>query len=126
MPKVSFVNEKRDIDVPPGSNLRTEAMKAEIPVNHQLGSPKLGKYLNCHGLGTCGSCHVIVQKGMENLGPKSFMEKLRLATMMANIGSEEQSRLACQVKVNGDCSVVTNPGMNWHGENFWQKPYPNK
>jgi hypothetical protein len=30
------------------------------------------------------------------------------------------------VQVNGDCAVETNPGLNWDGENFWQKPYPNK
>jgi hypothetical protein len=35
-------------------------------------------------------------------------------------------RLSCQVQVGGDCSIVTKPAFNVSGENFWQKPYPNK
>lgn len=126
MPKVSFVNEKRDIDVPQGANLREEALKAGIPINFQLGNPMLGKYVNCFGFGTCGSCHVLVKKGAENLSPKGKWEKFRLSLMMATIGHEDESRLACSTQVNGDCSIVTNPGIDWHGDNFWQKPYPNK
>jgi ferredoxin len=126
MPKVSFVKDKREIDVPEGSNLRDEAIKAGVPINFMLGSPRIGKILNCHGLGSCGSCHVLVKKGMENLSPKGRWEKIRMALMMATIGHEDESRLACQVKVNGDCSVETGPDMNLSGDNFWQKPYPNK
>jgi 2Fe-2S ferredoxin len=126
MPKVSFVKEKRDIEVPAGANLREEAMKAGVPVNFQFGSPKVGKILNCRGHGTCGSCHVLIKQGMENLSPKGRWERIRLGLMMAAIGHEEESRLACMVKVNGDCSVETSPGIDWNGENFWQKPYPNK
>lgn len=126
MPKVSFVNEKRDIEVPQGANLREEAIKAGIPINFQLGNAKLGKYMNCFGHGTCGSCHVLIKKGAENVSPKGAWEKFRLGLMMATVGREEESRLACFTQINGDCSVVTNPGIDWHGENFWQKPYPNK
>ena len=111
MPKVSFVNEKRDVDVPEGANLRDEAKKAGIPVNFQLGSAKIGKYANCFGFGSCGSCHVLVKKGTENLSPKSTWEKLRLGLMMATIGHEEESRLACCTQVNGDCAIVTNPSL---------------
>jgi ferredoxin len=126
MPKVSFVKEKREIDVPEGSVLRDEAMKAGVPVNFTLGSPRIGKFLNCWGHGTCGSCHVLVKKGMENLSPKGRWEKYRMALMMATIGHEDESRLACQVLVNGDCSIETGPDLNLSGDNFWQKPYPNK
>ncbi len=126
MPKVSFVNEKREIEVPEGANLRDEARKAGIQVNFQMGSAKLGKYLHCMGHGTCGSCHVLVTKGAENLTPKGAWERFRLAVMMATIGHEDESRLACKTYVKGDCAVQTNPGINWDGDNFWQKPYPNK
>jgi ferredoxin len=125
MPKVTFVKEKQDIEVPAGSNLRAEAIKAGIPVNYQVGCATLGK-LNCFGHGSCGSCHILVKKGMENLSHKRGFEKFRLGTMMKTIGCEDESRLACQVSVNGDCTIETNPEMNWSGENFWQKPYPNK
>ena len=125
MPKVFFVNEKTEIDVPQGSTLRTEARKAGVEVHGTVEA-----YLNCRGNGLCGTCRVLIKKGMENLNPKTTMEKINFAThpvsMLASIGNEDEVRLACQVQVNGDCTVQTHPSFNWSGENFWQKPYPNK
>jgi len=125
MPKVVFVKEKKDIDVPAGSNLRQEARKAGVAIYGGID-----KYLNCRGLGLCGTCKVYVKAGMENLSPKTLMEKVNLnlhpLTAFAAIGHEDEIRLSCQVKVNGDCTVETRPEFNLSGENFWQKPYPNK
>lgn len=125
MPRVLFVNEKQEIEVPLGSNLRTEARLADIEVHGAVE-----RYLNCCGNGLCGTCRVLVKKGMENLNPKTLMEKINLnahpVSMLAYLGHEDEMRLACQVIVNGDCTVETHPGFNWSGENFWQKPYPNK
>jgi ferredoxin len=125
MPKVVFVNEKREIEVPQGANLRKEARKAGIEIYGTVES-----YLNCRGLGLCGTCRVLVKKGMENLGKKTTMEKFTLGAhpmaSLAAIGHEEEIRLACQATVNGDCTVETRPSFNLYGENFWQKPYPNK
>ncbi len=133
MPKVTFVNEKCEIEVPEGANLREEALKAGIQVNFQPGPEfvqpliqPLSRYLHCRGHGSCGTCLVQVKKGLENLAPKSAWEKFRLSAMMATIGREEETRLACQTQIKGDCTVVTNPGIDFDGENFWQKPYPNK
>jgi ferredoxin len=125
MPKVVFVNEKQEIDVPAGSNLREAARQAGISIYKGLD-----RYLNCRGLGLCGTCRVLVKKGMENLTPKTLMERINLnahpLTLFARIGHEDEMRLSCQVKVNGDCTVQTQPEFNVSGENFWQKPYPNK
>jgi ferredoxin len=121
MPKVKFIKEKKEIEVPAGANLRQEARKAGIEVYSGLA-----RYLNCFGHGTCGTCRVLVKKGMENLSPKGRMERFTLARMLATIGHENEMRLSCQVQVNGDCEIETRPGFNWSGENFWQKPYPNK
>jgi ferredoxin len=125
MPKVVFVTEKKEIEVPAGANLRQEAIKAGIQL---YSGPH--KVLNCRGFGLCGSCRVMVKSGMENLSRKSLIERLNLnlhpVTALAYIGHEDEMRLACQAKVNGDCSVVTQPAINLYGENFWQKPYPNK
>lgn len=129
MPKITFVNEKKEIEVPEGAILRDEAIKAGIQINFlvlDLPSGKLGKVLNCRGHGSCGSCQVRVKKGMDNLGPRSKIEKIKLAMMLSTIGHEDETRLACQTRVNGDCSIETRPPFNWSGENFWQKPYPNK
>lgn len=125
MPKITFVNEKVEIEVAQGANLRQEARKAGIAVYKGLN-----KVLNCRGLGLCGTCKVLVKKGMENLSPKNMREKINMnlhpLTMLATIGHEDEMRLSCQVQVNGDCSIETTPSINWSGDNFWQKPYPNK
>ena len=86
----------------------------------------LDRYLNCRGFALCGTCRVLVKKGMENLSPKGGLERFTLGRMMARIGHEDEMRLACQCKVNGDCTIETTPSFNVSGENFWQKPYPNK
>ena len=121
MPKVFLVNEKREIEVEQGANLREACRKQGVEVY-----PGLNRYLNCHGLGLCGTCRVLVKKGMENLSPKGRRERIKLGSMLSSIGQEEEMRLSCQVQVNGDCSIQTKPAMNLSGENFWQKPYPNK
>jgi ferredoxin len=121
MPKITVVSEKREIEVPAGSNLREELQKAGVDIY-----PGLTKYLNCFGHGTCGTCKVLVKKGMENLSKKGVMEKLTMFRMLSAIGFEQEMRLSCQCTVNGDCTVETRPGLNLSGENFWQKPYPNK
>ena len=125
MPKVVFVNEKQEIEVPAGTNLRQAALKAGVQPYKWLY-----RYLNCRGLGLCGTCRVLVKKGMENLSPKTAVEKANFAahplTMIAALGHEDEMRLSCQATVNGDCTIETKPAFNWTGENFWQKPYPNK
>ena len=125
MPKVVIVNEKKEIEVPAGANLRTAAQAAGVPIYQGLE-----RIFNCRGFGLCGTCKILVKKGMENLSPPTRMEKLNLKfhpmTSLARIGHENELRLACQCTVNGDCSIETVPEFNWSGENFWQKPYPNK
>ena len=125
MPKVVIANEKKEIEVPAGANLREELVKAGVQVYGRVE-----KNLNCRGLGWCGTCKVLVKKGMENLGRKTFMERLNFnchpLTMLACIGHEDEMRLSCQTTVQGDCTIETRPSLNLSGENSWQKPYPNK
>src|SRR3974377_1044976 len=118
MPKVVFVNEKKEIEVPDGANLREEARKAGIQLYKGMH-----KYLNCRGLGMCGTCKVLVKSGMENLNPRTLVEKANLnmhpLSLLSAIGHEAEMRLACQVVVQGDCSIETTPALNLSGENFW-------
>ena len=58
MPKVVVVNEKKEIEIPPGSNLRVEAAKQGIEIYGGID-----RYLNCRGNGLCGTCRVLVKKG---------------------------------------------------------------
>ena len=111
---IKFTNEKKEIQVPEGSNLRSEAMRAGVGLY-----PGINKVLNCHGFGHCGSCRVLITKGTEHASPMGFMERLRLKFSMAFIGNEETMRLACQTRVQGDMEVQTQPPMNWFGQNFF-------
>jgi ferredoxin len=118
MPSVKFLNEKKTIEVPPGANLRKEALKAGIELY-----PGVHQYLNCHGLRQCASCRVMIKKGKENVNRQGLVEKLRLIagpiTYFARIGHEEELRLACATRVLGDIEVETKPSINLHGERFW-------
>ncbi len=114
MPIVSFVSEKKEIQVPEGANLRKEALRAGIQVYSGVN-----KVLNCHGFGTCGSCRVLITKGIENASPMGAYERGRLKFSMAYIGHENTMRLACQTDVMGDMTVETRPALNWCGDNFF-------
>lgn len=111
MPRIKFVKEKKEIEVPAGTNLRQAMLDNKVPVYsgiHQV--------LNCGGRGTCGSCRVHVKEGEQNLSGKTFLERLRMALAFFPIGHESEVRLSCQAKVQGDVTVEATPAMNWYGE----------
>lgn len=120
MPKIKFVKENKTIEVPAGTNLRQAARKEGV----QLYSG-VHKYVNCMGFGQCASCKVHIKKGQENCSKMGVMESMRLRfpldfpTFLARIGHEDELRLACQTRVEGDIEVETTPPFNWHGERFW-------
>ncbi|MCH8828484.1 MAG: (2Fe-2S)-binding protein [Planctomycetes bacterium] len=120
MPKIKFIKEKKEIEVPEGANLRKEALKAGIEVY-----PGIHKkwFANCHGNGICCSCRVHVKKGQENVSKPGIWEKFNCAInpfgFFSKLGHEQELRLSCQTKVYGDCEVETRPEFNWHGEKFW-------
>jgi ferredoxin len=114
MPTIKFVNEKKEIQVPAGANLRNEAMLAGVQIY-----PTMHKVVHCPGVGLCHTCRVLVTKGMENASPMGAWERVQLRFSMAYIGHEDQMRLSCQTRVNGDMDVVTQPDMNWFGDNFF-------
>ena len=76
MPKVTFVNEKRELEVADGANLRDE--RAEGRDRCLLGAVRLSEL---PGPTACAApCRVLVTKGKENLSPKTRIECFRLAT----------------------------------------------
>jgi ferredoxin len=136
MPVVKFIKEKIEIEVPEGSNLRTEALKAGVHTNKGVNGWFDGvmKVVNCHGWGQCGTCRVRIVKGMENASPMGMLEKTRFRVplptpvtpggldplpCLAYVGNEETMRLACQTKVLGDMEVETGPEIDLYGENFF-------
>ena len=111
MPKINFTREKKIVECDAGEKLRDVAIKHGIQLY-----PGMKKLLNCHGLGHCGECRVHIQDGMENLGSKTLKEKFRIAVSWFQLGHEDEVRLSCQCRVNGDCDVYTQPEFNWFGE----------
>jgi ferredoxin len=114
MPTIKFISEKKEIQVPEGANLRTEAKRAGVQVYQ--GPERL---FNCHGFGLCGACRVKIVKGMENVSRRGFIERMTMAKSMSYIGNEDTMRLACQTQVRGDIEVETCPPVNLYGENFF-------
>lgn len=128
MPVIKFIKEKKEIEVPEGANLRTEAIKAGVNTHQGLNGfgAGLNKILNCHGFGQCGTCRVKIVGGMENVNQVGMIEKFRFynpipdpVPCMAYIGNEETMRLACQVTIHGDIEVETGPELDLFGENFF-------
>jgi ferredoxin len=136
MATVRFIKERVEIDVSDGANLRSEAIKAGVNTHQGLNGfgAQFNKYLNCHGLGQCGTCRVRIVKGMENTSPMGWVETMRFRCpvptpltpagldpipCLAFVGNEDSMRLACQTKVHGDIEVETGPELNLFGENFF-------
>ena len=128
MPIVKFTKENKEIEVPRGANLRKEAIKAGINVHQGVNGigAGLNRFLNCHGIGQCGTCRVKITKGVENASPMGMIEKFRFYNplpdpfpCLAYIGNEDTMRLACQTKVLGDMEVETGPQLNLFGDNFF-------
>lgn len=130
MPTVKFIKEKKEIQVPVGANLRTEAMAAGVKLYNGLNGlgASVNEVLNCHGFGFCGTCRVRIIKGMQNANPMGTMERLKFKGVpmplpdpacLAYLGNEETMRLACKTTVHGDMEVETCPEFNLFGENFF-------
>jgi len=105
MPEIKF--NGKTISCEPGANLR------EVLVRHNI-YPHNGssRYLNCCGIGTCGTCAVIIEG---KLAAPGSQEKFRLS--MPPHRSQKGLRLACQVVVNSNLTVSK-------GEGFWGQLTP--
>ena len=90
----------KSIDCPMGANLRHVLLEHEVAL-YNGGS----KVINCHSIGTCGTCAVEVSG---NVSPLNWKEKLRFALHPHSlVGSREKlRRLACQVTVLGNIEVT--------------------
>ena len=128
MPIIKFIKEKKEIEVPRGANLRKAAIDAGINLYQGINGfgASINQYVNCHGLGQCGMCRVLINKGMENTSPMGAMEKFKFRVpvpdpmaALAYVGHEQTMRLACYTEVNGDIEVETGPEIDLYGENFF-------
>lgn len=98
MGNIKFVKENQEVIAADGANLRLKALENSV----DLYTLK-GKLMNCGGYGQCGTCIVEIVEGMENLSPRTDVEKRKLKK------KPDSYRLACQTLVHGPVSVKTKP-----------------
>lgn len=66
-------------------SLLRACIKNKVPISH-----------SCDGMGSCGTCRVIVTEGLENLPPRNSLEK----EMAEDRGFYPHERLACQIETD--------------------------
>lgn len=104
MPKITFVNEKRTVEVESGASLRYAALENDIPLYCMWFG--LSKLANCHGNGLCWTDRVRITPA------SAVSQRTVLEDAMNQFGTwpknrSTQTRLACQVQVWEDCEVFT-------------------
>lgn len=99
MPTITF--RDREIECAAGTILRDALLDAGL-------SPHNGRAnaINCHGLGSCGTCAVAVTG---EVNEPTRREGVRLSVPPHDPGSG--LRLACQTRVEGDVTVEKWPGF---------------
>ena len=92
MPRVTFVNENRTVEVERGASLRYAALENDVPLYCMWFG--LSKYANCHGNGLCWTDRVRVSPASA-VNPRTPLEMA-----MNQVGTRPKNRnpavrLAC-------------------------------
>jgi 2Fe-2S ferredoxin len=87
MPRVRFVREKIEIEVPAGETILGAAKRAGAPEGDR-----------CGGVCACSTCHVYVSKGFAQL---SDIEDEEFDILDKAFDVRATSRLGCQAKIQG-------------------------
>ena len=87
-PGMKFLDEDRILDIPPGEvSILDLVLDNDLELDH-----------SCGGMGSCGTCRIIVEKNLHSLAPRNEVE----SELALDRGFEECERLACQsVAVDG-------------------------
>ncbi|MEN9209970.1 MAG: 2Fe-2S iron-sulfur cluster-binding protein, partial [Thermostichus sp. DG02_2_bins_29] len=94
MPQIQV--QDRTLSCAEGANLRQVLLQEGV----QLYNPP-AHIVNCHGLGTCGTCAVQIEG---EVSPMGWRERTRLSLPPHQLS--KGLRLACQVQVFGDLKVT--------------------
>jgi 2Fe-2S ferredoxin len=92
VPKVRFLQEKIEIEVPAGTSILEAARKCGAPEGDR-----------CGGVCACSTCHVYVVKGLDNT---SEVEDEENDILDKAFDVRAESRLGCQAKITGDVDVL--------------------
>ncbi|HMO99451.1 MAG TPA: 2Fe-2S iron-sulfur cluster-binding protein [Kiritimatiellia bacterium] len=105
MPRIEY--RGKSLNAPVGANLREVLLEnEESPYNGNA------RWVNCRGLGTCGTCAVEVTGPVS---PMTNVERWRLGFPPHQ--PDSGLRLACQCRIEGDLTVTKHPG-------FWGQRVP--
>lgn len=99
MPTITTQGETFECNL--NANLRQVMLKNQVPVHNGAANT-----INCHGLGTCGTCAVEIEGAASAMG---WREKARLSLPPHSL--EKNRRLSCQVSVLGDLMVIKHQGF---------------
>ena len=92
MPKVTFLPDGNEIEVPAGTTILQAAKKAHAQVGFA-----------CGGVCACSTCHVYVKEGLDSLSEQQENEEDILDKAFA---VRPTSRLGCQSKLSDEDVVV--------------------
>jgi ferredoxin, 2Fe-2S len=90
MPIISFLKDRKPIEVTEGAELMKSLLEASLPVAS-----------SCHGDGICGRCKIQIVKGMENLSPINTTEEI----LRTRLRIPKDFRVSCQTRVMGDIVI---------------------
>jgi ferredoxin len=108
MPKVTAQGKTFECDR--GANLRQELLKHDVDLYNQQAS-----VINCHGIGTCGTCTVQIEGEVSD---PNWRDRTRRS--LPPHSPTRDLRLACQTQVLGDIRVTKYDGFWGQGtETVW-------
>jgi 2Fe-2S ferredoxin len=91
---VVFAGQDRRVEIRGGETVLEAALRAGIEIMHQ-----------CGGNGSCGTCRVLVEEGVESIPPRNELE----AEMAGDRGWRDNERLACQICPSGPLALILPP-----------------
>ena len=104
MPTIKF--QGKTINCETGANLRQVLIANQLNL-HNGNS----QYINCRGLGTCGTCAVEI---IGKVSEANWKDKTRRS--LPPHDPDKNRRLACQTKVLGDLKVIKYDGFWGQGD----------
>ena len=104
MPTVKF--QGKIINCERGANLRQVLLGSKLDLYNGNS-----KYINCRGIGSCGTCAVEI---IGSVSEVNWKERTRLT--LPPHDPDKNRRLACQTKVLGDIEVIKYDGFWGQGD----------
>lgn len=90
MPKIHYLPDELEIEVPTASTILQSSLTAGIPHAHA-----------CGGRARCSTCRVRILDGLEHCGPRNELE----SAFAERLHFSPQFRLACQTIITGDVKL---------------------